>query len=353
MAIVDTLLFSWFWLDCRDRSDDRERAGEHVEVVVKSDPVGLRYTYPTDQRDLHETGSLEVYQPTASGRVESALYGTTRTVQRGGRLVPAFHAGLDIAAIRRDRHGRPLDKVYAASDGIVAYANRIGGNSSYGIYVVLTHPDPIGDIYTLYSHLASVADEIKKGRTVLAGDVLGVMGNTASTGIPMQRAHLHFEIGLINNMRFHAWYRKQKLIPDHGTFHGYNLTAVNPLALYGSGEAQPVFSMLDHLRGEVSVFDVIFCHDRPLDYFTRYPALWDGPPHEGSAMIVAVSEGGVLLSGRTAKDDEMAALGGRGHLVRHVVEDMSRRNGRGLITSRGAEWRLTRHGEQWLDIYIY
>ncbi len=353
LLIADIFLFRWILARPAEESGGAEPSAELSKQDVPVEDAELIYTYPTDQTNLHDTGSTVVYQPTASGRVASALHGTTRTVQRGGRIVPSFHAGIDIAALRRDRHGRPLDKVYAVADGTVAYVNRIGGNSSYGIYVVLTHQDPVGEIYTLYSHLASVAKEIRPGSAIRKGAALGVMGNTASTGIPMQRAHLHFEIGVVNNAWFHAWYKKKKLKPDHGTYHGYNLAALNPLAIYGGGEAAPAFSMLVHLRSEEPAFVLAFRHEGPLDYFKRYPALWSGPPHEDGAMSVAVSEGGVLLCGRPATPEEEESLGRRGHLVRNVVDDMGSHNGRGLILQRNGEWKLTRHGEQWLEIYSY
>ncbi len=355
LIIADIFFFRWLWNRPQDVIQPEQTVVEQgAPEPAPTVPPGLVYAYPTDQRNLHDTESFEVYQPTAAGRVKSALYGSVRTVQRGGRLSPSFHAGLDIAAMRRDRRGRPLDEIYAVSDGKVAYINPIAGNSNYGIYVVLVHPDPMGDIYTLYAHLARVHDGLGIGRAVQRGDVLGVMGNTSSGGgIPMHRAHLHFEIGLINNMRFHSWYRKQNQIPDHGTYHGHNLTAINPLAVYGQGGEDIVFSMLDHLREEPPAFKLVFRQPKQLDYFNRYPALWESPPYEGGAMTVSVSEGGVVLRGRSATPDEIEALGGRTPHVLFVDEDVLGRNGRRLIVRRGGQWQLGRNGERWLEIFTY
>ncbi len=356
LLIFDIFFFIWLW----NRPDDdgfpetqKVAAEDREKVTQEPETEGLVYGYPTEQRSLHKTESIEVYQPTASGRVQSALYGSVRTVQRSGRLRPSFHAGLDIAAMRRDRRGRPLDEIYAVADGEVAYINRIGGNSSYGIYVVLLHQDPAGDIYTLYAHMASAEDSLDAGQEVRRGDVLGIMGNTASTGIPMHRAHLHFEIGVVNNMRFHSWYRKQDLIPDHGTFHGHNLTAADPLALYGEGGDEIVFSMLDHLREEAPAFELVFRHDRHLDYFERYPGLWKGPRHDGEAIWMAVSHGGVPLKGRTATDEEAGDLGNGSSVVVSVNEDVLGRNGRHLVVRRGSGWQVGRNGERMLEIFSY
>ena len=354
LIIADIFFFRWLWN--RPQGMERE-VPTAAEERVESEPAlppGLVYGYPTDQRHLYNTESLEVYQPTAAGRVESALYGSVRTVQSGGRLLPSFHAGLDIAALRRDRRGRPLDEIYAVTDGTVAYINPVAGNSNYGIYTVLVHPDPMGDIFTLYAHLARVRDGLRAGQKVRRGEVLGVMGNTSSGGgIPMHRAHLHFEIGMINNMRFHSWYRKQNQVPDHGTYHGHNLTAINPLAIYGDGGGEIEFRMLDYLRRKPPAFELVFRSSMPLDYFNRYPGLWEGPPYEGGAMTVTVSEGGVPLRGRSATPEEVGALGNARARVLSVDEDVLGRNGRRIIVRRGGRWHLGRNGERWLEIMTY
>ena len=67
--------------------------------------------YPTDQKDLLDWQKPGVYQPTSSGKIESALFGSVRTTKQGGRLLSSFHEGLDIASLKRDRRSRPLEDV--------------------------------------------------------------------------------------------------------------------------------------------------------------------------------------------------------------------------------------------------
>ena len=110
--------------------------------------------------------------------------------------------------------GRPQDAVYAVADGIVTYVNAMAGNSNYGKYVVLTHACPSGMVYTLYAHLAAFSPGVGRGQAIKAGDVLGIVGHTANPPIPLDRAHLHFEAGLILNARFSQWCRAQKLKND-------------------------------------------------------------------------------------------------------------------------------------------
>ena len=354
LIIADIFLFRWLLT----RSPEPEPLPPETVAQVEPEPPpppppGLLYTYPTDQRDLWNTESTDVYQPTASGRIESALFGSTRTRSFGGRLLPAFHMGIDLAPLRRDNRGRPLDEIYAVADGRIAYVNRVAGNSNYGIYIVVLHEDPMGEIYTLYAHLARVAGGISEGTRVARGDVLGIMGNTASTGLPMHRAHLHFEIGVIKSHRFEAWYRTQNLPMVHGRYHGFNMTGIDPLTIYGEKGAERRFSMLHHLPTLEPAFSILIRANQPLDYFTRYPGLWHGDPHQGPAMVLTVSEAGVPLSGRTATAEEADRLGRSRAEVLEVNETVLGRNGRRHIVRRGGNWVLGRAGERWLAILTH
>jgi len=309
-------------------------------------------TYPTDRRDLLDLETLRAYQPTASGRPSSGLFGSVRTGQRGNRLLPTFHEGIDIAALNRDARGRPLDAVYAAADGVVAHANRVGGNSNYGIYVVLLHDDPLGQIYTLYAHLAELAPEVKAGKTVAAGETLGRMGNTSSSPMPMERGHLHFEIGMVMNSEFHRWYRARKLKPDHGNYHGWNLLGVDPMEFLRFQQGHPGAPFGEFLAGVPEAFEVALAASRKPDFFARYPGLWSGEEPTG-AVVLSCSENGVPLRGRAATAEEKAALGGRKHMVRQVNPSILERNGRRLVVEQAGDRTLGKAGEEWRDILLY
>ncbi len=317
-------------------------------------PAGLLFGFPTAQRDLHNKYSLDVYQCTASGRVESGWYGSVRTESTGGLVLPSFHEGLDIAAMQRDRRGAPLDTVHAVADGRIAYVSRVAGNSNYGIYVVVLHEDPVGLIYTLYAHLAKVEPWVKAGQPVERGRQLGLMGNTASNGIPMQRAHLHFEAGMMLNARFQDWYRASRQIPDHGNFHGHNLAGIDPLGLYSNGTLEARFNMLAHLRSLPPAYQLLVRHNRAIDYFRRYPGLWQGSPAERSThMVIAFSEGGVPLWGRPATPEETARAGRATLSVLDVDEAVLGRNGQRLVVKRQGVWRLGAQGERWMQILLF
>ncbi|WP_198376596.1 M23 family metallopeptidase [Neoroseomonas rubea] len=87
-----------------------------------------------------------------------------------------MHRGIDFAAPT----GTP---VYAAADGVVAFAGVSGG---YGRIVRLRHA---GNVETRYAHLSRFGRGITPGRRVRQGDVIGAVGSTGlSTG-----PHLHYE----------------------------------------------------------------------------------------------------------------------------------------------------------------
>jgi hypothetical protein len=268
-------------------------------------------------------------------------------------MFPSFHEGIDIAPLQRTKRGVPTDEVRAVAEGTVGYVNRKSGNSNYGNYVVLLHQDEMGTVYTLYSHLAVIAPDLRVEQAVVAGQMLGIMGNSSSSGIPMSRAHLHFEVGLIANERFGAWFRAQKLKPDHGLFNGQNLFAINPLDFFN----HEALLSAKGFRGLVAIipraFTLVTPAGRQLDYFRRYPSLWEGAPFQGGAMVLSCAENGTILSGRTATPDELNRVKSGKTAILDVDEKVLGRNGPRLVVKDQGRWRLGEKGTRWLEILKY
>ena len=351
-------IFLIFGLGCDSRDDPEDRIVEEMIVSSPLSPAPIpsiwdRLVYPTDQKDLLDWQKPGVYQPTSSGKIESALFGSARTTKQGGRLLSSFHEGLDIASLRRDRRSRPLDHIYAVADGTVVYVNTIAGNSSYGRYIVLTHDDPLGEVYTLYAHLATISPGLKKGKSIRAGEILGVMGNSGLLKIPLYRAHLHFEIGLIYNQRFVRWAHSRKMKADHGTYNGWNLVGIDPLAFLRARERQDYFVFSTHLESIPRAFEVVLNVRRVPDYFQRYPMLWNGPDFSQGTIVIGCSENGLPLYGREASRVEKDALGKKKQIIRNVDREVLGRNGRHLISYRRANWQLGPRGERWLSLLTY
>jgi murein DD-endopeptidase MepM/ murein hydrolase activator NlpD len=94
--------------------------------------------------------------------------------KRGDRL----HKGLDY-------HSETGASILAAGDGQVV---EMKYRDDYGNMIVIDHG---GGVYTRYAHLASFGRGLSPGVSVIAGEQIGLMGNTASYRIPM---HLHYEL---------------------------------------------------------------------------------------------------------------------------------------------------------------
>lgn len=351
MVVLVAAALAGVWL-LRDRSG-RVPAGPAPSGPAPEASAFRTLVFPTDQAGLLQETGKGVFQATASGNPQSALYGSVRTVKSGKGLASSFHEGIDIAPLRRDARGLPLDRVYAVADGKVGYVNRQSGNSNYGIYVVVLHKDPVGEVYTLYAHLAAVDAAIRDGSVVRAGMVLGRMGNTPAATIPSVRSHLHFEAGLLMNARFGDWFRGRRLQPDHGMFNGLNMLALDPLALFRSQRRQDAFSVESFLREVPVAFEVLVPMKHRCDYFRRYPALWQGGEATGGWVVLACSENGTPLRGRAASELEIRANPSRKPAVLKVDEGVLGRNGCHLVRKEGASWKVGTKGERWLEILTY
>lgn len=188
---------------------------------------------------------------------EGGTFGYVRNPQRiGNEIVCAkFHEGIDIAPLQRDAAGNPLDDIMAAANGIVVHTSREAGASNYGRYIVIEHLIEGSPVYTLYAHLSTIS--VESGQHVKQGDIIARMGFTGS-GIDRERAHLHFEIDLMWNSHFEAWYNRYfKGSPNkHGIFHGYNLIGLDPAAILLSAAKDSSFSFAEFIKSQDSFYKI-------------------------------------------------------------------------------------------------
>ncbi|KAF1083512.1 MAG: hypothetical protein GQF41_0290 [Candidatus Rifleibacterium amylolyticum] len=112
---------------------------------------------------------------------------------------PASHEGMDFV---HNISSVPHVPVIAAAAGTVAYVRTGCPQSSmfshntalreagagWGNHVVLYHGN---GIYTRYAHLAPGSVKAEVGEKMVAGDVIGEMGNSGRS----ETRHLHFEVG--------------------------------------------------------------------------------------------------------------------------------------------------------------
>lgn len=240
-------------------------------VTVRGWSAELPLAWPTPNPAWSQGRGLESYvQPTASGEINSGLFGGTRS---GGRQ---FHEGIDLKPIRRDAKGEPTDAIFAIMDGVVRHLAHAAGSGGYGRYVVLEHPGAKPAVYTLYAHLGSIDPALRLGGAVKRGQVIGIMGRSAGGyTIPKERAHLHLEIGLMMTQTFAAWYAGRGFgSPNqHGLWNGINLMGVDPLEIFNALRNGKVDSIAEYFEDMKPVLRVRIASMRIPDFTERYPSL--------------------------------------------------------------------------------
>ncbi len=212
----------------------------------------------------------EFLQATVAGEPESGGFGGVR--DNGTR----FHEGIDLKPVARDQAGEPADKIFAVLPGVVHYVNDQPGDSTYGRYLVLEHPGVEPAIYTLYAHLRSIATGVAPGTEVARGQLIAMMGRSeGGTGLPKERAHLHFEMGLRVTDAFQLWYDRQKFgsANDHGQWNGYNLMGFDPLDFLDKFRAHTVNNLADYFAQMKPVVRVRVATRQTPDFTRRYPSL--------------------------------------------------------------------------------
>lgn len=244
-----------------------------AQVASGRDRIEL--IWPTPNRAWEERRPIEAFiQPTVSGEPMSGCFGCVRS--NGFQ----FHEGIDIKPVARDRHGEPADQVFAAMAGVVRHVNTRPGESSYGRYIVIEHPDVSPAIYTLYAHLATVTPGIAPGVHVDRGEVIAIMGHSAGGyAIPRDRAHLHFEMGVMVTRDFQGWYNWKKFgsLNEHGLWNGMNLMGFDPLDFlnqWRDGRVDNFQDYFDHMTVQVRLR--IATRTVP-DFIQRYPSLLKSP----------------------------------------------------------------------------
>lgn len=284
----------------------------------------------------------DILQHAGSGDPESGAFGGVRT---GGTQ---FHEGLDIKCLARDRRGEPLDNVMAAMAGVVRHVSASAGDSSYGRYIVLEHPDQTPAVYTLYAHLARIAPGIREGVRVTLGQVIGIMGHSSGGYvIPVDRAHLHFEIGVMATREFQRWYDRKKFGSrnEHGVWNGMNLMGIDPLDFLNQWRARRVNTFQDYFSHMETAVRLRIATRRTPDFVTRYPALLTRPMPLGfaSGWEIRFNWTGVPFAWTPLTAAEVAGLTNDQPVIVDVNADLERRErSKSLAVSRRGSWTAGR-----------
>lgn len=276
---------------------------------------------------------------------EGGSWGLVRNPIRVGGEVRylRFHEGIDIAPVKRDRAGNPLDLVTSIADGTVVHVSDVAGRSNYGRYIVVAHPAG-GDsvVHSLYAHLAKCT--ARRGDRVKAGGVLGQMGYTGR-GLNRTRAHLHLELALLMSKRFQGWFERYSGGTNHhGNYNGMNLIGMDVARFFLERENDPELTVPRFVRESPAYFKVTVPRERTLDFARRHPWLVYGDLEQPSPSweIAFTATGlptGIAVSKRRVDQPIVSAVrgdSGAGH--RYFT--------RGLLTGEGRKVALSTNGRK-------
>ena len=280
-------------------------------VALATTPLfATEVSWPTSMDRAVLRDPEDFLQPTISGKPESAVFGMVR--EEGKRV----HEGIDIKPVAVNPTGEPLDLVLAAMDGQVAYINP-HVNGPYGKYVVLVHPDAELAVYTLYAHLAKIEPTLKVGAGIRRGTPIALMGHTSAgvSAITKDRAHLHFEVGLLLSTGFNNWYATQpenrKSPNQHSLWNGQNLIGMDPLLVLGAKNP----NLLAAVRRQPVALSVVMHTAKMPDFVKRYPMLSRGDAARTSHWYVECSWQGMPLRWTALETTDPALPVGRWRLM--------------------------------------
>ncbi len=310
---------------------------------------------PTANHAIFERGAEEQFFVGTVGKPWTT--GTFGCVRTDGRQ---FHEGLDIRCLQRDAHGEPTDPVHATTDGVVAYFNSKSALSNYGKYIVLRHRVEGLEIYSLYAHLSEIRPGLAPGQPVRTGEVIARMGRTSNTrqGISKDRAHVHFELNLLVNERFAAWFKSRHRGErnDHGEWNGHNLLGFDPAQVFHQEAALgEKFSLLNQLRAQTELCRVLV-RKTDFPWLRRYPAFVMRNPRaekEGVAGYeLALNFNGIAFQAIPRAASEIRGKD-RFQLLSVNTVEAEAHGCRRLVIHRGSRWQLGKSGVELLDLMTF
>lgn len=269
------------------------------------------FDWPTENRALLEGRPEEFYmyvnrnfEGVESKPWEGGSFGFVRGPHRlsGEVVYTTLHEGIDIAPVRRDASGNPLDEILASADGLVVHTSREAGASNYGRYVVIEHQIEGSRFYTLYAHLSEITTQ--PGRRVAQGEKIGRMGFTGA-GIDRERSHLHFEIAVMLSEQFESWHQRHFAgSPNkHGLYNGLNLVGIDPSPILLESSKNPAFRLSDHIRGREPFYKITIPDSAALSIIRQHPWLVpDGEPANPPAWTIAFTQHGFPVEARAATE---------------------------------------------------
>ena len=280
---------------------------------------------------------------------EGGSFGYVRSpIRVGGKLVMSrFHEGIDIAPVKRDKAGNPLDLVMSISGGRVVHTNPISGRSNYGKYVVVEHDWENSKVYSLYAHLSKVTAKV--GDAVNAGSVLGRMGYTGA-GLNRTRAHVHLELGLQMSTRYGSWHDHNFGSANyHGNFNGMNIAGVDIAGFFLERRKNPELKFSEFVLSRPMQFKVtVPAGAAEPEFLSRYPWMRRKGVPEHVSWEIGFAATGHVISFAPSKRKVSAPV------VSHLrPSDIPQRwLTRGLLTGEGNSASLSAGGKKLVSLVL-
>ncbi len=266
-------------------------------------PVAMTLALPTEN-DALLRGDFPAYymfidrnfEKEQSTTWEGGQYGFVRGPVRVGDNVVLmhFHEGMDVAPMKRDEKGEPLDEVRSIMQGEIVHVSDSPGASNYGRYVVIKHDWGQGPFYSLYAHLSKITG--KEGDKVQAGLPFAIMGHTGE-GINRRRAHTHVELNLMLNTHFTEWYAGGFAgSPNrHGNYNGLNLVGLDIAGLYLALQKNPTLTVPDFIKNTECMWKVLVPRKGDIEMAKNYPWLAEGCEQPSPSWEISFAGGGLPL----------------------------------------------------------
>ncbi len=280
---------------------------------------------------------------------EGGAFGYTRSPIRVGAQVvmTRFHEGIDIAPVKRDKAGNPLDLVMSIAKGKVVHTSDISGRSNYGKYTVVEHDWEDSKVYSLYAHLAEITARV--GDPVNAGSVLGRMGYTGA-GLNRTRAHVHLEIALMMSEHYEGWHKTYFGSANyHGNFNGMNLAGIDVAAFFLEHKANPDLKFSEFILSRPVQFKVLVpTGGSEPEFLVRYPWMKRGDVPDAISWEIGFAATGHAISFTPSIRPIRQAA------VSHIrpSEIPHRWLTRGLLTGEGNQASLSSGGKQLLALVL-
>ena len=278
-------------------------------------------------------------------------YGFVRNKRRtdDGVICTKFHEGIDIKPLKRDKTGKPLDKVKTISSGKVVYCNPTSHHSSYGKYVVMEHRWACGPIYSLYAHLSSIT--VKEGQKLAQGEILGTLGYTGN-GLNRDRAHLHLELGVIFSSRFTPWHDKYFSDSNHhGNYNGMNIAGFDVASFLIAKNKNQDLSVPDFVSSIPVHYRVTIPRDQikkgSPELLKRYPWMLQGEYHRNTPSLeISFSASGFPIT--VSPSSRVVS----GPILSWIRDCRSKHeyHTKGFVTGTGKRASLTKSGLRFIDL---